>query len=168
MNSELAVCTKNLHLCYHVDQTSFIKRLVVAGADFTHTKDLTRMGGEFHQFLGQNKQGWVFGISQEAMIKDYIANGMTTNVNKTQKMHTIKKSDPNAVKSDVGKCKICQTPITLEQAIKSYTRHYAGGLPPKLASELLKKEYTQKLSVALGSDTFVCIACVRDSKGSLL
>ena len=152
--------TSQLKMGYHVDSKSFSTKIILSGADPSHTKDLIFIGGVFHQFITDttNRQGWVFNISQESVLRDYIKDGRIPQFQKLNNTNAINAFSDNR-KSNIGSCKDCGSRTTLDTAIKSYIQYYTGGLPKHLTTELLQKEYTQRFGIQLCRGTFVCTRC---------
>jgi len=142
-------------MSYYVDSTSFSKKILLNGADPSHTKDLRKLGGVFNHYIDTGAHGWVFSMSKEALVKNYINSGTLTACKQKGKRNLL----DNPQRSSVGLCKVCKAGTTLETAVKSCIRYYTGGLPLKLTSELLTKEYSRKISLELGAGEYVCVNC---------
>ena len=150
--------TNNLHLTYFTDTVTFSRTIIVSGADPSHTKDMRTLGGVFHCYLDGGKRGWVFGNSKDVALQNYIKTGHAIRV---PKKNILEYTAP--AKKDHGICKRCKTSIKLDNAVKSYLRFYAGGLPEKVTGMLMDAEYRNKISTAFEKGTFVCTTCMRTS-----
>lgn len=154
--------TSNLYLSYFTDSITFAKRIVVGGADPSHSNDLRKLGGEFHCYLESGKRGWVFGISTKQALDSYIKNGKLMRTK--QKPVNILDMPKDGDKKDTGICNTCKTSIDLNTAVKSYVRFYTGGLPSKVTGDLMNNDYRTKISVAFANDAFTCVNCLRKSE----
>ena len=158
--------TSNLSLSYFTDNVTFSKRIVVNGADPTHTPDLRKLGGVFNCYLEGGKRGWVFGISTEPALEAYIQTGKV----KPTLKKAVNVQDMSGIgdKKDTGMCILCKQSIKLDTAVKSYLRFYAGGLPLKVTGLLMDKDYRAKISVAFANGTFTCTDCLREQQKDTL
>ena len=107
--------TSNLHLSYFTDTLTFSRRIIVAGADPSHSPDLRKLGGVFHCYLEGGKRGWVFGIAMEPTLHAYLKTGEITGKAPTPR---------NGPKKDSGICTICKKNVKVDTALKNYTRYY--------------------------------------------
>lgn len=152
--------TSNLHLDYFTDSITFAKRIVVGGADPSHSPDFQKMGGEFHYYLGDGRRGWVFSISMEPTLEKYIDTGKVT-LTKKKTINVLDMSG-SGDKKEEGVCNVCKKSAKLDAAVKSYIRFYTGGLPAKVTGPLMDKDYRNKISIAFANDTFTCVNCLQN------
>ncbi len=153
--------TSNLYLSYFTDSLTFSRHIVVAGADPSHSPDLRTLGGVFNCYLEGGKRGWVFGISMEPTLQIYIKTGKVATTKKTINVLDFPKKWS---KKESGVCTVCKKNVKINTATKNYICYYAGGLPNKVTSALMDKEYRQKISVAFEDCTFICVNCMMKGK----
>jgi hypothetical protein len=145
-------------LDYFTDTVTFARRIILGGADPSHSPDLRKLGGEFHCYLEGGKRGWVFGISMEPALESYIKTGKVAKT--PQKPVNVLYMSKEGEKKDTGMCSICKK-VQLDAAVKSYVRFYTGGLPSKVTGQLMDKDYRSKISVAFGNGTFTSVQCMQ-------
>jgi len=156
--------TSNLYLSYFTDSITFARRIVVGGADPSHTADFRKLGGEFHCYLEGGKKGWVFGISMEPALESYIKFGKLSLTKK--RVINVLDMPKNGDKKDTGVCTSCKKNQQLNAAVKSYVRYYTGGLPRKITGALVEKDYQSKIAVAFANNTFTCTDCLCNKEKS--
>lgn len=148
--------TTNLRLTYFTNTLTFSRHIIVDGADPSHSPDLRKLGGIFHCYF-EGRRGWVFGISMDKTLQTYLKTGKVARVNKTTNMFSLPKKK---MPKESGVCMICKKSVKINAAVKNYTRYYAGGLPSKVITLLMDKEYHQKISDAFENNNFTCVNCM--------
>ncbi len=155
--------TSNLRIDYFTDTVSLARRIVIGGADPSHSPDLRKLGGEFHCCLAGGKRGWVFGGSMGPKLEKYIKTGKITNRKGSTNVLDMPKEGE---KKNSGMCCICKKSVKLDMAVKNYVLYYTGGLSKKITGLLMDEDYRTKIAVALGNNTFACVDCMHHDEDS--
>lgn len=155
----MAVDTSNLKLDYFTDSVTFSQKLILIGADPSHTNDLKKFGGTFQSFLLEGKRGWIFSPKQKKTLEAYINTGKVSK--KKAVAQNVMFMSRTGKKKDLGKCNICNKKYRLDVATKEYVMYYTGGLPKQVVGPDIADSYREKIRVAFGSNGYTCIKCIR-------
>ena len=141
-------------MSFITDTATFAKKIVIVGADPSHTSDLKQLGGEFHCYLGDKGRGWVFATCKEPVLKEYLRRGVVPGT-----AYIASRECTPGLTSETGMCTDCKQGTTCDAAVKDWIACRTGGLPYRLANELLGKEYAHKITRQLGSGVYKCPRC---------